>query len=115
MKTVTNKPSFQGDLMIRRIGVLPDGVKKVAPEPNGTHILAHSETGHHHVIESRAADRFIDETNAFISYLETSGPALVEHLRSHDTHETLALEEPGIYEVRNQREHTPEGWRRAAD
>ena len=28
MKTVTTRPSFQGDLMIRRIDTLPSGVKK---------------------------------------------------------------------------------------
>ena len=113
MKTVTHRPSFQGDLMIRRIDNLPSGVTQAAPD-NDVHILAHSETGHHHVIESRAADRFIDETNAFISYLTVLSPAEVTHLRAHDTHAPLFVE-PGIYEIRNQREYTPEGWRGAAD
>ena len=114
MKNVTNRPSFQGDLMIRRIDAMPKGVTKSTPDKNGRHIVAHSETGHHHVIESRAADRFIDATNAFIAYLNVASPTEIEHLRSFDTHEALHLE-PGIYEVRNQREYTPEGWRRAAD
>ena len=112
-KTVTSRPSFQGDLMIRRITAIPPGVKKTAPL-DGVHIVAHSESGHNHVVESRAADRFIDETNAFIAYLDVTSPADIEHLRSFDTHEALHLE-PGIYEVRNQREYTPEGWRPAAD
>lgn len=113
MKTVTSLPSFQGDLMIRRIDEIPASVKRVEPE-NGQHILAHSETGHHHVIESRAADRFIDETNAFIAYLDVVDDTVLEHLRSFDTHESYLLP-PGKYEVRNAREHTPEGWRRSAD
>jgi len=113
MKIVTSRPSFQGDLMIRRIAIVPDGAKKSAPQ-NGHHILAHSETGHHHVIESRAADRFIHDTNTFIAWLEVAEPSEVVHLRDFDTHDSLLLE-PGIYEVRNQREYVPEGWRRAAD
>lgn len=113
MRVVTNRPSFQGDLMIRRIDALPQRVKAAAPNSN-KHILAHSETGHHHVIDSRAADRFIDETNAFIAYLNVTSAAEVEHLRTFDTHAPLHLG-PGVYEVRNQREYTPEGWRRAAD
>lgn len=112
--TVTHRPSFQGDLMIRRIDTLPENLKAAQAEKDGTHILAHSETGHHHVIESRAADKLIDETNAFISYLRVMEPAEVVHLRDHDTHGSLALE-PGLYEIRNQREYVPEGWRRAQD
>ena len=113
MKTVTNLPSFQGDLMIRRIDTLPKGLQPMAPE-GGSFILAHSETGHHHIVKERAAQAFIDQTNAFIAYLHVLEPTELEHLRSFDTHESLALE-PGIYEVRRQREYVPEGWRRAAD
>ena len=38
----------------------------------------------------------------------------VVHLRAHDTHETLRLLQ-GYWEVRRQREWTPEGWRRVED
>lgn len=113
MKTVTSRPSFQGDLMIRRIDALPKSVKAVDGE-NNVHILAHSETGHHHVIDAGLADRFIDQMNDFIGYLSVASDAEIRHLRSHDTHETLMLT-PGIYEVRQQREYVPEGYRRAAD
>ena len=51
----------------------------------------------------------------FRSWFVVEGePVDLEHLRSTDTHETLRLE-PGIWEVRRQREYSPEGWRRAAD
>ena len=113
MKQVTSRPSFQGDLMIRRIDAIPSAAKR-SEGVDGRHILAHSETGHHHVIESRAAERFIDETNAFIAYLEVSDSTVLEHLREFDTHEPYLLT-PGLYEVRNAREYTPEGWRRSAD
>jgi hypothetical protein len=112
-KIVTTRPSFQGDLVLRRIDVLPAGAKPVAAD-GARHILAHSETGHHHVIEAGLADRFIDETNAFIGYLAVNANAAVEHLRSFDTHESLLLT-PGIYEIRQQREYVPEGFRRVAD
>ena len=113
MKTVTNRPSFQGDVMIRRIDAIPTSAKKSDPV-EGRHILAHSETGHHHVIESRAADKFIDATNEFIAWLDVADDTVLEHLRSFDTHEPYLLP-PGKYEVRTAREYVPEGWRRSAD
>lgn len=113
MKTVTECPSFQGDLMIRRVDTIPATAKVVEPE-DGRHILAHSETGHHHVIDAANATRFIDETNAFIAWLDIADSKVLEHLRDFDTHDPYLLP-PGKYEVRNQREYIPEGWRRAAD
>ena len=113
MKTVTEKPSFQGDLCIRRIAEFPVGLE-IGKAEGGVYILAHSETGHHHVVKERAAQLLIDETNGFIAYLDVAEPTELEHLRSFDTHESYLLE-PGKYEIRRQREHTPEGWRRAAD
>ena len=113
MKTVTYKPSFQGDVMIRRIDNVPTTVKLATAE-NGNWIIAHSETGHHHVVQERSAQLLIDETNAFIAYLCVSEPAVLEHLREFDTHAPYALP-PGNYEIRRQREYVPEGWRRAAD
>ena len=115
MKTITKRPSFQGDLMIRRIDAPPTNAKlRQAIAEGGNLILAHSETGHHHVVKERAARLLIDETNAFIAYLNVLEQTELEHLRSFDTHESYRLE-PGWHEVRRQREHTPEGWQRAAD
>lgn len=113
MKIVTERPCFQGEIMFRRVSVIPDRAKRVVSE-HGQHILAHSETGHHHVIESRAADRFIDETNSFIAWIEVMEPTELKHLRDFDTHESWMFE-PGQYEIVTQREAIPEGWRRAAD
>ena len=115
MKTVTTRPSFQGDVMIFRIAALPKNAKTKAAAPeNGKFIIAHSETGHHHVIDSRNAQWLIDETNATISYLEVRDAAELVHLRDFDTHETLALQ-PGMYEIHRQIENSPEGWRRSED
>ena len=112
-KIVTTRPSFQGDVAIRRIDKLPAGLEPATPQ-GGHHIVAHSETGHNHVIDSRAAQLLIDKTNAFIAYLDVREPCDLTHLRDHDTHAPLHVE-PGFYEVRRQRENAPEGWRRAQD
>ena len=113
MKTFKNMAA-QGDLLLRKIDKLPEGLK-TAPVENGKYVVAHSETGHHHTVLERNAQLLIDETNEFIAYLKVDKEAaLIEHERSFDTHETIKVP-PGIYEVRRQREYTPEGYRRAQD
>lgn len=114
MKTF-DKIAAQGDMMLIRIEALPIGLRELPPE-NGAHVLAHSETGHNHVVMDRASVRHFAAMDEFRSYLEVTGDESVElrHLRSFDTHESLEIK-PGIYEVRRQREHTAEGFRRAAD
>lgn len=113
MSNVSNRPSFQGDVMIRRIKKIPAQAKPTIPE-GGYHIVAHSETGHHHVIDSRSAQMLIEETNKFIAWLDVAEETTLRHLRNFDTHAPLTLP-PGKYEIRRQREHAPEGWRPAAD
>lgn len=113
MKTFNNYAA-QGDLMICRVDSLPGGVKTVAAQ-NGKYILAHSETGHHHVILERPEVSQYS-FNELMAYLVVTGDEPVElvHERIFDTHESIAIP-PGIYQLRRQREYTPEGWRRAAD
>lgn len=117
MKTFKNCAA-QGDLMIRRIEKLPDGIKPMETE-KGAFIVAHSETGHHHIIKERPGIKVYMTEDPMISYLEVveatdKAEALLEHLHGHDTHETIAIP-AGIFELRRQREYTPEGWRRVAD
>ncbi len=113
MKHLNEKPVAQGDLNIFKIDCLPEGCQKVNPE-SGQFILAHSETGHHHIVLERGAQLFINETNEFIKYLQVGEPTEVRHMRSFDTHESIALS-VGTYKLTNQREYVPEGYRRAAD
>jgi hypothetical protein len=113
MRTVTERPSFQGDLMIRRIAAIPATARRAEPT-DGHHILAHSETGHHHVIGSRSAQKLIDATNDLIAYLDVASPDVIKHLRDFDTHEPILLT-PGTYEIRRQREYVAEGFRRVED
>lgn len=108
----------QGDLFIRRINALPAGLKPMAVEA-GKYIVAHSETGHHHVIEARPNVVVFDTDDPLVSYLQVieatdAMETVIKHLRSFDTHESIKVG-PGNYEIRRQREYTPEGWRRAAD
>ena len=108
----TSAPAFQGDVMFRRVAELPNN----ASRKEGTeHIVAHSETGHHHVALGGAYDTTPDP---FVAYLVTTQPTIVEHRRSTDTHERLELLTDGpevVWEIRRQREHSPEGWRRVED
>lgn len=104
----------QGDVMFKRIDNLPKGLVE-AKSKDGKFVVAHSETGHHHTVLERNAQLLIDQTNEFIAYLKVDeGGATLEHERSFDTHESISFE-PGIYEIRRQREYTPEGYRRAQD
>lgn len=115
-KHILGCPIAQGDVILLPIAGLPEkGHKPVASE-NGALIVTHSETGHHHVVMERpGVAMFQDAMGLFRSFLVIEGgPADLEHLRSTDTHETVRLE-PGVWEVRRQREYSPEGWRRAAD
>lgn len=117
MKTFKNRAA-QGDLYIRRVEALPSGVTPAKAEA-GQFVLAHSETGHNHVLAARPNVKFYGTDDPLLSYLEVieatdEAEAVIEHLRSWDTHESLAVP-PGIYEIRRQREYSPEGWRRVAD
>ncbi len=108
----------QGDLLICRIDALPQGVTPVKPE-NGCYVVAHSETGHNHVIKATQSVELFSDGNPMISYLRVvescdAVETVLKHLRSFDTHEPILIP-PGVYEIRRQREHTPEGWRRVED
>lgn len=119
MKTV-EKMGAQGDVVFRRVDRVPEGAKKL--KRKGPLVVAHSETGHHHVIEDVGVVQFDVPGNPLVCYLQltdgvTGDGCAVVHQRPWDTHETLKLlGNPGdIWEVRRQREWTPEGWQRVAD
>lgn len=117
MKTFENTAA-QGDLYIRRIEKLPDNLKRIDAE-KGQYVVAHSETGHNHVIAERPNVTLYAGDDPMVSYLQVieatdEAETLLEHLRSFDTHETIKLP-VGTFEIRRQREYTPEGWRRVED
>ena len=112
MKTFTNVAA-QGDVFFIRINEMPEGYEEVGPE-NGELIVTHSETGHNHVMSPAAARMFANPSNEYDAVLLIEKPTALEHKRTFDTHEPI-LFEPGMYQVRRQREYTPEGYRRVAD
>ena len=116
MKTFT-KIAAQGDFLIMKIDEIPADVEPFEAE-NGKYIVAHSETGHNHtmVMDNVTAFRPKETKDAdlYRLFFEVEAPTVIEHNRSFDTHEALGVN-PGKYEVRRQREYTPEGFRRAAD
>jgi len=95
----------------------------VKRERTGPLVVAHSETGHHHSIADAAVAHFEVPGDPLVCYLQLEGGADfgggvdVVHHRAWDTHETIRLlGQPGdVWQVRRQREHTPEGWRRVED
>ena len=108
----------QGDLLIRRIEKLPEGLKRISAE-KAQYVVAHSETGHNHVIDASPNISLYSSGDPMISYLQVieatdATEALLKHLRSYDTHETIKIP-AGIFEIRRQREYTPQGWRRVED
>ncbi len=114
MKTFVNQAA-QGDILITKVNHLPkDAVKATAEK--GKFIVAHSETGHHHVVIERPGVQYYTTPDPMKAYLTVidSVEARLEHERSFDTHESILLK-GGTYEIRRQREHTPEGWRRVED
>ncbi len=104
----------QGDVLFRRIETFPSDV--VERDAGKQLVVAHSETGHHHAIEPGAAKLFEKlERDPMVCFLQIDGDyADVVHHRPTDTHETVRLLK-GCWEVRRQREWTPEGLRRVED
>jgi hypothetical protein len=113
VKTI-EKQGAQGDVLFRRVTEIPADAVEQKPRPDGGLTVTHSETGHDHVARGERV-RLFGAESSLVAYLSISGPyADVEHLRPFDTHETLRLLS-GCWEIRRQREHSPEGWRRVED
>ena len=111
------KIGAQGDVLFRKVDSLPEHVVEAQKEDD-QYVVAHSETGHHHTVSSMMAVVFKDPDNPMVLYLRMKEDhADVIHNRSWDTHETLRMKgSPGdVYEIRRQRQSTPEGWERVAD
>ncbi len=104
----------QGDVLFRRVEVLPSDVAE--RDAGKQLVVAHSYTGHNHAIEAGEAKLFEKlERDPMVCFLQIDGAyADVVHHRQTDTHETVRLLK-GCWEVRRQREWTPEGLRRVED
>ena len=98
----------QGDVGLQRVSSMPDGMKEI-PLDKGRVILAYGEvTGHAHAIADTPKAKLWDAgAERFLQVLEHTS------LR-HEEHAPIDLE-PGIYQVIQQREYSPEEIRRVAD
>ena len=103
----------QGDVLIIKIDTIPKNTEK-EEVVNNEYIVTHSETGHHHVMDAEKSIMYKHESNPFICYLSVSEPTALIHKRAFDTHEPILFDK-GVYEIRRQREHSLEGWRRVQD
>lgn len=110
MKTFQNNAA-QGDVFFRRVESIPSTATAKPREANGGTVVAHSETGHHHSFDVSCPVQLFTTPDPFICYLRVEAPSMLEHHRTHDTHEAI-LFAPGCYEIRRQREraYTPKGW-----
>ena len=117
MKEV-KKMAAQGDVLFRRVDRVPEGYE-CQPRTTGPIVVAHSETGHHHTVPGVIAALYVSRADPMVSYLMLDDVQALEvtHHRPFDTHEALSLGggKGAVWEVRRQREHTPEGWRRVED
>lgn len=99
----------QGDVLLTRIDSVPEDTKEVKPNARGQLVLANGEaTGHLHAVLARRGVK-----------LRSKGDRLYLTARSgvdvtHDEHDAINLP-AGTYEVRRQREYSPEAIRQVAD
>src|ERR1700745_116706 len=95
MKTFKEQAA-QGDMFIRVIDKLPEGVKPIDAEQDNF-VLAHSETGHNHVVRKQeGVSFFANQNDPFVAYLVVDTNKVkhnveCKHLRDYDTHETISL------------------------
>jgi hypothetical protein len=99
----------QGDVLLIEVKGLPNGAK---PLPrNGRIVLAYGEvTGHAHAIADEFANLMEAEGKRYLRI--DSGERVATLV--HEEHATVEIP-PGIYEVRQQREYSPEEIRNVRD
>lgn len=103
----------QGDVCIIPIKSLPDQLTPVKRDGAGV-VLAYGEvTGHKHQILERDVELFAPGEASILAerFLRIGGQGAV---LVHEEHAAISLP-AGCYEVRHQREYSPEAIRRVAD
>jgi len=98
------KIAAQGELTITRVSRAPKKLGNAVAPVDSKLIVGHSETGHHHVVDADCA--ILTRLDEFTAYLDVKKATQIDHLRSHDTHPSIALQ-PGMYEFRTGREFDP--------
>jgi hypothetical protein len=103
-------PYRQGDVALVRVAKLPPGTKRVKAKATRPIVLAEGEvTGHAHTMERvGVAEYSTPQTDTRYIVAE------VEAWLRHQEHAPITVE-PGVYEIRHQREYAPGEIRRVAD
>lgn len=113
MKTASNEKCFaQGDVLFVPVTAIPADAIEV---PKWDRIVAESETHHHHMFRATDGVKFFRTSDPFVCFLRCETESLLEHHRDFHTHESIAFPAGTTFQVRRQREHTPEGYRMVAD
>ena len=115
MKTF-HKTAAQGDVLFTRMPEgfsLPSNAVEVPPV-NGYVKVAQTETHHDQEMLAERAKLYRIPDSIMDLFLVVDAPTSLDHLRPHDTHESIQFG-PGLYHVRRQREYLPEGFRRVED
>ena len=104
----------QGDVLLIPVKSIPKGANEL-PRDNGRVVLAYGEvTGHAHAFSSGRATMFREDGSGggggTFLLVKGGAPAALRH----EEHTTVKVP-PGNYEVRRQREYTPERLRQVAD
>lgn len=98
----------QGEVNIKRIDAMPEGLSPVAPE-KGVFIIGHSESGNTHVIDApgvKVMERTKDVPAGMrMLYAIIEQPTSL-HQNAATPHEAIALP-PGLYSFRISREFNP--------
>lgn len=103
----------QGDILIVRIGELPEGVRPL-PRDRGRIVLAYGEaTGHAHAIADPGADLLAGSTDTNVEerFLQIVSASVT---LAHEEHAPITLPR-GSYRVVRQREYTPDAVRPVED
>jgi hypothetical protein len=108
----------QGDLMLKGIDQLPEGLRPMTADRHGKLVVSHSESGHHHYFVADGNVEVLDPPNGdgLISYLQVSSDYadLLHEKESADAHKTVRVPR-GTYEIHRQRESGPSGWQAVQD
>jgi hypothetical protein len=118
MKQFAN-PSAQGDVYLRVIPELPQGMTEHPPVGHSFHIN-HGTQAKDHVLTAKDGIKFFtnpdNPVKAYVTIDENvEGDVVLQHLRAIDQHDAIALPKGVVIEVSRQRESTPEGWRMVDD
>jgi len=104
----------QGDVILRKVDKLPDGLREIKPTKKG-HILAAGEaTGHHHCVTAFMANELLKKNDDYElrMYEEVGEDGKVymvvtdETPITHEEHEAVTVS-PGVWEVTQVREFDP--------